>query len=136
LKTNVSYQIVLTLLDFNKVFTSECDASGQALGAVLSQGGRPIALFSEKINEENKKYSSYDLELYSMVQALNKWRHYLFPNDFIVFTSNHANSFLNGYNKLNQRNMKWVEHLQDYNFSIKHKKKQEKNLFMPLVERS
>lgn len=38
-----------------------------------------MAFFSEKLNDAKRKYSSYDLEFYAMVKALNKWRHYLLP---------------------------------------------------------
>ena len=57
-----------------------------------------------------------------MVQALKKWMHYLLPKDFLVYTNNHALSFLNGQEKLNQRHLKWVEYLQAFTFVIKHKK--------------
>ena len=45
--------------------------SGSAIGAVLSQEGKPIAYFSEKLNNA-KKYSAYDHEFYVIVQALKK----------------------------------------------------------------
>lgn len=92
------------------------------IGVVLSQEGRPIAFFSEKLNDAKRRYSSYDLEMYALVQSLKKWRHYLLPKEFIVFTNNQALSFINNQEKLNHRNMKWVETLQAFTFNLKHKK--------------
>lgn len=122
LKQKVAHQPVLAFPNFNKVFQIECDAGNIAIGGVLSQEDRPIAFFSEKLNEAKQKYSSYDLEMYALVQSLKKWRHYLLPKEFIVYTNNQALSFINSQEKLNHRHMKWVETLQAFTFSIKHKK--------------
>ena len=109
------------LPNFKKTFQVKCDASGFAIGAVLSQEDRPIAYFSEKLNEAKVKYSMYDNEFYAIIQALKKWRHYLIPKEFVLYTNHKALQYLGSQHKLNQRHMKWVEYLQNFTFVVKHK---------------
>ena len=46
---------ILVLPNFNKLFEVDCDASGMRISVVLSREGKPIAFFSEKLNECKKK---------------------------------------------------------------------------------
>ena len=45
LKKKITEQPILVLPDFSKTFQVRCDASGFAIGAVLSQDDRPITYF-------------------------------------------------------------------------------------------
>ena len=67
LKKKVTEQPVLALPDFSKVFQVDYDASGSTIGPVLSQEGKPIAYFSEKLNDAKKKYFVYYQKFYAIV---------------------------------------------------------------------
>ena len=84
MKKEVSKQPILILPGFKQLFIMECDVSQVVIGEVLGQEGRLVAFFNERLNEAKSRYSSYDLELYALVQALRKWRHYLMPKEFVV----------------------------------------------------
>jgi hypothetical protein len=111
LKKKITEQPILVLPDFNKMFQVKCDASGYEIGVVLSQDDRPITYFSEKLNEAKVKYSTYDKEFYVVIQALKKWRHYLVPKEFVLYSDNHTLQFVTQQDKLNQKHEKWVEYM-------------------------
>ncbi|KAJ0495336.1 putative nucleotidyltransferase, Ribonuclease H [Helianthus annuus] len=121
LKSVVTQAPCLALPDFSLVFQVECDASGLAIGGVLSQRSRPIAFFSEKLSDTRRHYSTYDKEFYAIVRSLEYWRHYLLPAEFILYSDHQALKFIQGQAKLNPRHAKWVETLQDFSFVIRHK---------------
>eukprot|EP00253_Pinus_taeda_P024515 PITA_24515 len=120
LKKLITEKPVVTLPNFDKISQVVTNASGIEIGVVLSHEQRPIAYFSEKMNEAKWKYSSYDKELYAIVRSLNKWRHYLFPKEFVLYSDNHALQLINNQPKLSQKHAKWVEFLYSFTFAIKH----------------
>ncbi|KMS95687.1 hypothetical protein BVRB_005900 [Beta vulgaris subsp. vulgaris] len=112
---------ILALPDFTKPFEVECDASGTGIGAVLIQCGKPIAYFSEKLNQAKLNYSTFDNEFYAMVRALNHWSHYLRPQAFVLHSDHESLKYIHGQHKLSARHAKWVEFLQSFNFVAKYK---------------
>ena len=62
---------VMCLSDFSKVFEVTCDALELAIGGVLSHKNYHVAYFSEKLNNAQQQYSTYDKKFYAIVQALH-----------------------------------------------------------------
>ena len=86
----------------------------------MSQDNKPVAYFSENLNETKRKYFAYDKDFYTIIQSLKKWRHYLVPQEFVLYSDNQALQFITRQEKLNQRHEKWVEFMKNFTFFIKH----------------
>lgn len=111
---------VLALPDFSLVFELHSDASKTGIGAVLSQRGRPIAFYSEKLSGARFRYSTYNIEFYAIVQAIKHWRHYLFHKEFVLYTDHDALKHLSSQGKVYSRHASWIAYLQQFTFVIKH----------------
>ncbi|GFP87616.1 retrovirus-related pol polyprotein from transposon gypsy [Phtheirospermum japonicum] len=112
---------ILILPDFNTPFEIHSDASKVGIGAVLSQDGRPVAYFSEKLTGPRSRYCAYDVEFYAVVRAVRHWRHYLFQREFILFTDHDSLKYLSSQDNVSSRHASWASYLQQFNFVIRHK---------------
>eukprot|EP00253_Pinus_taeda_P033278 PITA_33278 len=83
LKRKITEIPILRLPDFQKLFQVHCDASGTAIGAMLSQEERPVAFFSEKLNENNSALQ-YVMQQNKINHKHAKWVEYLQSFNFVL----------------------------------------------------
>ncbi|KZV34979.1 peroxidase 64 [Dorcoceras hygrometricum] len=121
LKRNLTTAPVLRLPNFEDEFVVECDASGRGIGAILSQGGHPIAFFSKALGERALSKSTYEKELMALVLAVRHWRPYLLGRKFLVLIDHRALKELLHQKITTPDQQNWIAKLLGYEFQIKYK---------------
>ncbi len=89
-KDTIAKDVVLAYPDYSKVFKIYTDASSKQLGAVISQDNRPIAFFSQKLSDTQRKFSITEIELLAIVKTLKEFKGMLWGQQIKVFTD-HTN---------------------------------------------
>ncbi len=89
-KATITKDVVLAYPDYSKVFKIYTDASSKQLGAVITQGNRPIAFFSWKLSDAQRKYSITNIDILAIVETLKEFKGMLWGRNIKVFTD-HAN---------------------------------------------
>ena len=123
LKQSIKTGPVLALPDPNLPFVVHTDASGFAVGAVLSQKQadgqmRPIAFLSKKMLDAETRYPVHEQELLAIVHALKSWRHYLYGRKFTVFTDHRSLQHFKTQPMLSGRQSRWKDVIANFNFDI------------------
>ena len=118
---------VLVHPDMQKPFIVETDASLVAIGAVLLQkvdeAERPVAYYSKKLSEVERRYSANKRELLGTVRSIKHFRVYLLAREFVIRTDHKSNTFLVN-RKIESSGVvaDWMMQLNEFKYSIEHKK--------------
>jgi hypothetical protein len=127
LKRRITEEPILRQPQMDKQFELEVDASGYAIGAVLMQrqedGKRhPVGFYSATLNDAERNYDIYDLELLAVVKSLENWRTYLAgsPHKVIVFTDHMNLQYWRDPHKISRRVARQVLRLAEYDIELRH----------------
>lgn len=125
LKTLLTTTPVMSCPDYSKPFIIQCDASNEGIGAVLCQKAedseQAVAFLSRKLTDTEKRYSTSERELLSVVYAIEKFRPYIDGVHFTVVTDHSALQWLHKMKDPHGRLARWAMKLQQFSFDIIHK---------------
>jgi hypothetical protein len=79
-------EVMITFPDFSKPFHIYTDASATQLGAVITQDDKPIAFYRRKLNSAQKRYTTSEQELLSIIESLGEFRNILLGYKIVVHT--------------------------------------------------
>ena len=125
LKQALTETPVLVYPDPAALFILDTDASGTGIGGVLSQKcleeERVIAYFSRALSAQECRYCVTRRELLAVVKAIKHFHAYLYGRKFIIRTDHSALRWLLNFRHPEGQIARWIEGLQQYDFTIEHR---------------
>ena len=121
---------VLGMPTFEGTFRLETDASDAAVGAVLSEvtqtGSRVVAYASSVLSKAQRKWATYDKELWAILWSIRKFRQYIAGASFLVVTDHKPLTNLPQSVQVERdatgRRGRWALELSSYEFTVMHRK--------------
>ncbi|XP_061754204.1 NHERF family PDZ scaffold protein 4b isoform X2 [Nerophis ophidion] len=113
-----------TITPQGQEFYTQADASGQGLGAVLSQRvegvDRPVLYISRKLSDREERYSTVERECLAIQWAVGAIRYYLLGRAFSLCSDHKPLQLLHHMKDANARITRWYLALQPHNFRVVH----------------
>lgn len=126
LKDALAREPVLHLFKQGAKLELHTDASSQGLGAVLLQqtddgSFHPIHYWSKKTTPQQESYSSYELEVLAIIEALKKFRNYLLGSKFTIVTDCAAFQATLNKKELAPKLARWALFLEEFDYEVIHR---------------
>ncbi|CAD7001688.1 unnamed protein product [Ceratitis capitata] len=114
-KILASEDVLLLYPDYKQPFDLTTDASSHAIGAVLSQNGRPITMISRTLSSTEEIYATNERELLAIVRALQKLRNYLYGVKHLnIYTDHQPLTFALSDKNPNAKMKRWRAFVEEY----------------------
>ncbi|KAB5589419.1 Retrotransposable element Tf2 [Ceratobasidium theobromae] len=108
-----------------ELYFLETDASGVAMGAILSQRQEdgylhPVAFLSKSFNKAQMNYDTHDKELCAIITAFEQWQYLLEGTEepITVYTNHRNLEYWAKATRFNRWHARWYQTLASYNFHI------------------
>jgi hypothetical protein len=118
LKQAMTTTPTLAMSNFNDSFTINIDASGEGIGAVLLQQGKPVAFMSRALGVTKLSWSTYAKKMLAIIEAIRLWRPYLLGNKFYIQTDHRILKYLLEQRIITLKQQKWIAKLLGYDYEI------------------
>ena len=117
---------VLRPPNWNKSWIVDCDASGEAVGSVLSQIGddeeeHPVYYYSRLLNNAERNYSATDRECLAVIAAMKKFRVYILGRSVLIRTDHSALRQLLNRGEATGRYARWMCILSEFDYTLQHR---------------
>lgn len=120
---------VMSLPEFCKTFTIECDASRIKIEALLMQEGKPIAFLSKALKGKQLHFSTYEKELLAIVMSEQKCRPYFLVQSFRIKIDQQSLKYLLEKKKIGTPSQqKQISKLLGYDFIVEYKARKENKM--------
>ena len=94
LKRRLTLAPIMIVPERGQMCTMYCDASKDGLRCVLMQSGRVVAYGSWKLKNHKQNYLTHDMELATIVFVFKIWGHYLYGEQFEVFSDHKSLKYI------------------------------------------
>ena len=116
---------ILAYPNATDVFILDTDASGTAIGAVLSQlqdgDEKVISYGSYVLTPEQRKYCVTRRELLAVIRFTRQFRHYLLGRKFYLRTDHNSLTWLLRFKYIEGQLARWLEELSQFDMIVQHR---------------
>jgi hypothetical protein len=116
----------LHVIDWDKPFNISTDASDHTIAGALTQTNSegqelPISFFSRKLTDVQRNWPTVEKEAYAVLEALNKFRHWVLFSKIIVYSDHNPLRFLTESMPKSAKLLRWSLALQNYDITFCYK---------------
>lgn len=123
LKTGITETVLHAVDPAGGPLLVETDASGLAIGGVLSQDGKPISFHSKRLSPIEQLWSPPELEGYAALKCCEKFKPYLWGRHFTLLCDQQGfvHALSSNSSVKNKKFARWRLEMSDLDYTVRHR---------------